>query len=83
MEKHLGRDFLEQVILTRDKTLITGDLLIDDKPDILGEASVELCVGALLCVSWFFYFNINALTIFLGDFWSVKRSAPVQPLWLS
>lgn len=36
VEKHLGRDFLEQVILTRDKTLITGDLLIDDKPDILG-----------------------------------------------
>lgn len=36
VEKHLGHDFLEQVILTRDKTLITGDLLIDDKPDILG-----------------------------------------------
>lgn len=37
VEKHLGHDFLEQVILTRDKTLITGDILIDDKPDILGE----------------------------------------------
>uniref|UniRef100_A0A3B3V3R2 5',3'-nucleotidase, mitochondrial n=1 Tax=Poecilia latipinna TaxID=48699 RepID=A0A3B3V3R2_9TELE len=36
VEKHLGCDFLEQVILTRDKTLIAGDLLIDDKPDIQG-----------------------------------------------
>lgn len=45
VEKHLGRDFLEQVILTRDKTLIAGDLLIDDKPDIQG----ELC-GFSLCI---------------------------------
>ncbi|CAF96989.1 unnamed protein product, partial [Tetraodon nigroviridis] len=36
VEKHLGHEFLEQVILTRDKTLITGDILIDDKPDIQG-----------------------------------------------
>ncbi|KAM4527082.1 5'(3')-deoxyribonucleotidase, mitochondrial [Fundulus diaphanus] len=36
VEKHLGPDFLDQVILTRDKTLIAGDLLIDDKPDIRG-----------------------------------------------
>ncbi|CAB1338014.1 unnamed protein product, partial [Coregonus sp. 'balchen'] len=36
IEKHLGYDFLEQIILTRDKTVVTGDILIDDKPDILG-----------------------------------------------
>uniref|UniRef100_A0A4W4E2B2 5',3'-nucleotidase, mitochondrial n=1 Tax=Electrophorus electricus TaxID=8005 RepID=A0A4W4E2B2_ELEEL len=36
VEKHLGPDFLEQIILTRDKTVVTGDILIDDKPDILG-----------------------------------------------
>ncbi|KAM9774085.1 5'(3')-deoxyribonucleotidase, mitochondrial isoform 2-T2 [Syngnathus typhle] len=36
VEKHLGHDFLEQVILTRDKTVVSGDVLIDDKPDILG-----------------------------------------------
>lgn len=40
VEQHLGHDFLEQVILTRDKTVITGDLLIDDKPDILGEDGI-------------------------------------------
>ncbi|XP_075996143.1 5'(3')-deoxyribonucleotidase, mitochondrial [Genypterus blacodes] len=36
VEKHLGHSFLERVILTRDKTVISGNLLIDDKPDILG-----------------------------------------------
>ncbi|KAK7123193.1 hypothetical protein R3I94_020098 [Phoxinus phoxinus] len=36
IEKHLGPEFLEQIILTRDKTVVTGDVLIDDKPDILG-----------------------------------------------
>ncbi|CAL9701367.1 unnamed protein product [Knipowitschia caucasica] len=39
VEKHLGHDFLDQVILTRDKTLVSGDILIDDKPDILGVES--------------------------------------------
>lgn len=37
VEKHFGEDFLEQVILTRDKTLVTGDILIDDRPDVTGE----------------------------------------------
>lgn len=36
VDKHLGHEFLEQIILTRDKTVVTGDILIDDKPDILG-----------------------------------------------
>lgn len=39
VEQHLGSEFLEQVILTRDKTIVTGDILIDDKPDILGVES--------------------------------------------
>ncbi|KAF0025117.1 hypothetical protein F2P81_021998 [Scophthalmus maximus] len=34
--KHYKHCPFEKVILTRDKTLITGDVLIDDKPDILG-----------------------------------------------
>ncbi|KAM9832450.1 5'(3')-deoxyribonucleotidase, mitochondrial [Neosynchiropus ocellatus] len=36
VEKHFGFNFLDQVILTRDKTVVSGDVLIDDKPDILG-----------------------------------------------
>ncbi|XP_060219606.1 5'(3')-deoxyribonucleotidase, mitochondrial isoform X3 [Meriones unguiculatus] len=36
VEKHLGPDFLEQIVLTRDKTVVSADLLIDDRPDITG-----------------------------------------------
>ncbi|XP_032946685.1 5'(3')-deoxyribonucleotidase, mitochondrial isoform X4 [Rhinolophus ferrumequinum] len=37
VEKHFGPDFLEQVVLTRDKTVVSADLLIDDRPDITGK----------------------------------------------
>lgn len=33
---HLGRDWVQRVILTTDKTLVKGDILIDDKPHITG-----------------------------------------------
>lgn len=36
VEKHFGHEYLEQIILTRDKTVVSADLLIDDRPDILG-----------------------------------------------
>lgn len=36
VEKHLGRAATEKLILTRDKTLVQGDLLIDDRPEIVG-----------------------------------------------
>lgn len=39
VEQNLGPEFLERVILTRDKTVVTGDLLIDDKDNIQGEAN--------------------------------------------
>jgi 5'-nucleotidase len=34
--KNLGLDWIEQLIATRDKTLVYGDVLIDDKPKITG-----------------------------------------------
>ncbi|KAL6048370.1 hypothetical protein STEG23_000063, partial [Scotinomys teguina] len=34
VEKHFGPEFLEQIVLTRDKTVVSADLLIDDRPDI-------------------------------------------------
>lgn len=37
VEKYLGRDFTKKIILTKDKTLIKGDALIDDRPDIRGQ----------------------------------------------
>ncbi|XP_058415492.1 5'(3')-deoxyribonucleotidase, mitochondrial isoform X2 [Diceros bicornis minor] len=38
VEKHFGPDFLEQIVLTRDKTVVSADLLIDDRPDVTGPA---------------------------------------------
>uniref|UniRef100_A0A8C5RE55 5',3'-nucleotidase, mitochondrial n=1 Tax=Laticauda laticaudata TaxID=8630 RepID=A0A8C5RE55_LATLA len=37
IEKHFGHEFLEHVILTRDKTIVSGHVLIDDRPDIIGK----------------------------------------------
>ncbi|XP_021562293.1 5'(3')-deoxyribonucleotidase, cytosolic type [Carlito syrichta] len=37
VERHLGPEFVERIILTRDKTVVLGDLLIDDKDTIRGQ----------------------------------------------
>ncbi|XP_062495719.1 5'(3')-deoxyribonucleotidase, cytosolic type [Pezoporus occidentalis] len=36
VEKHLGPEFVERIILTRDKTVVSADLLFDDKDTITG-----------------------------------------------
>jgi 5'-nucleotidase len=36
VERTLGSTWVDRIILTRDKTLIKGDTLIDDKPQITG-----------------------------------------------
>ncbi len=36
VEEHLGKEWIERLILTSDKTLISGNYLIDDKPEITG-----------------------------------------------
>ena len=36
VERHLGAAFTTRMILTRDKTIVTADGLIDDNPDITG-----------------------------------------------
>jgi 5'-nucleotidase len=36
IEKVLGPTWVKQIILTKDKTIIKGDFLIDDKPLITG-----------------------------------------------
>ncbi|MGN6458775.1 MAG: 5'-3'-deoxyribonucleotidase [Achromobacter mucicolens] len=38
VEKNLGREATNRLILTKDKTLVQGHLLIDDKPHIEGAA---------------------------------------------
>jgi 5'-nucleotidase len=39
VEEHLGSDFTKRIILTRDKSLVRGDVLVDDKPEIRGLAT--------------------------------------------
>lgn len=36
VERHLGRRWTRRIILTRDKTIVLGDILIDDRPAITG-----------------------------------------------
>ncbi len=36
VERHLGAGYVHRLILTRDKTLVHGDVLIDDNPAIRG-----------------------------------------------
>lgn len=45
VEKHLGPQFVERIILTRDKTVISGDLLIDDKEVIQGGQPFSLAAS--------------------------------------
>ena len=33
----MGKDWSNRIILTKDKTIIAGDLLFDDKPKITGK----------------------------------------------
>jgi 5'(3')-deoxyribonucleotidase len=36
VESNFGRNWTDRLVLTRDKTIIQGDILIDDRPDIVG-----------------------------------------------
>ncbi len=36
VEKHLGSEWTQRIILTKDKTWVRGDVIIDDKPVITG-----------------------------------------------
>ena len=36
IRNHFGPEWAEKLVLTRDKTTVRGDILIDDKPDICG-----------------------------------------------
>ena len=36
VEDHLGPEWVARIVLTKDKTLVRGDVLIDDKPEVTG-----------------------------------------------
>lgn len=39
VRRWLGKDFVDRIIITRDKTTSRGDFLIDDRPEVLGALS--------------------------------------------
>jgi len=39
VDEHLGPEWVKRLILTRDKTLVRGDYIIDDKPEISGNVN--------------------------------------------
>lgn len=41
VEEHLGLEWVGRMVLTRDKTLVRGAVLIDDRPDISGAMTPE------------------------------------------
>jgi 5'-nucleotidase len=41
VKRHLGQAWQERTISTRDKTLVRGDYLIDDKPEVKGVMAPE------------------------------------------
>ena len=52
VQRYLGRSFMQRLILTRDKTIVNGDLLIDDLPVIKGnDLFLVLNVYIWLCSS--------------------------------
>jgi 5'-nucleotidase len=36
VERHIGADFIHNVVVTKDKTLVVGDILVDDRPEVKG-----------------------------------------------
>ena len=36
VEANLGMDWIKKIIITKDKTIVKGDILIDDKPEVKG-----------------------------------------------
>ncbi|RMD45993.1 hypothetical protein D6829_00705 [Candidatus Pacearchaeota archaeon] len=38
IKNHLGKEFCKRLILAKDKTLVMGDILLDDRPDVFGIA---------------------------------------------
>ncbi len=41
IDHHFGREMVKRMILTQDKTLVKADILVDDKPEILGARTPE------------------------------------------
>lgn len=41
VERHLGTEFMTRMIVTKDKTIVRGDVLVDDNPNVTGPCSAN------------------------------------------
>src|SRR5690606_24071873 len=98
VHRHLGRAATDRLILTRDKTLVRGDLLIDDKPRITGavrpswrhiiyDAPYNRQETARPRLTWANWRNVLAGELYSADRWrpgagALRRRSVTQP-WIS
>lgn len=79
VEKHLGRAATRQLILSADKTLVQGDVLIDDNPHIKGahtpswqhivfDAPYNQNVLNKRRISWENWRSVLAGVMYMGDY---------------
>jgi 5'-nucleotidase len=52
IRKHFGKEWIDKLILTRDKTVVHGEILIDDKPKITGKKNVPDWQHVLFLQPW-------------------------------
>lgn len=84
VERHLGRAWVARTVVTKDKTLVRGDVLIDDRPAITGSMTPEwehvlfdapwnAGVRARRRVTWDDYAAVLGLTALTGAGTSPER----------
>lgn len=81
VEKHLGFEWTKKVIMCKDKTLIKGDYLIDDRPAIRGEEQFNPNFGQHVVFTQ--PYNRTVETKWRLDCWPKTRDALLEFIqWL-
>ena len=71
VEKHLGFEWTKRVIMCKDKTLIKGDYLIDDRPMIHGEEQFKPNFGKHVVFTQ--PYNCNVTTEWRLSLWPERK----------
>ena len=76
LEKYIGPGWADRAILTKDKTRVRGDWLIDDRPDITGDQ-----IPSWKQIVFTASHNLNLISEYRMDHWSQWRDfVPVPEL---
>ena len=71
VEEHLGFQWTKKIIMCKDKTLISGDYLIDDRPTIKGEEEINPKFGQHIIFTQ--PYNRSVETQWRLDHWPTSR----------